>query len=84
MAKIALINGSVQKRNYTAYTLRIVKEGLLRNNISIIDLKLKDFNLPFPGEDIEGDDSKKMNNPETPPSLYFYRAFSGIYLLYDS
>ena len=60
MAIVALINSSVQKKNYTGFTLKIVKEEIQQNNLSVVDIKLKDFNLPFPGEDIPNDDSKKM------------------------
>lgn len=60
MAKVALINSSVQKKNYTGYTLNIIKDELESKNLSVIEINLKEFNLPFPGEEIENDNSKKM------------------------
>ncbi len=60
MAIIALINSSVQRKNYTGFTLSIVKEELKKNNLSVIEINLKDFSLPFPGEEKVKDDSKKM------------------------
>ena len=60
MTKIALINSSVQKRNYTAFTLNIVKEELVKHDLPIIEIKLQNFSLPFPGEQIENDDSNRL------------------------
>ena len=60
MAIVALINSSVQRKNYTGFTLNIIKEELEQNNLSALEVNLKDFSLPFPGEDIPNDDSKKM------------------------
>lgn len=60
MAIVALINSSTQRKNYTGFTLKIAKEELEKNNLSVIEINLKDFNLPFPGEEIAKDDSKKM------------------------
>lgn len=61
MIKIAVINGSVQERNYTGFALRIIKKEIENNeNYSIVEINLKDFNLPFPGEKIENDDSPKL------------------------
>lgn len=60
MSKIALINSSLQKRNYTGFTLKIVKEELEENGHKVIEVKLKDFQLPFPGEEIENDNSEEM------------------------
>lgn len=60
MAKVALINSSVQKRNYTGFTLNIIKDELELNHLSVIEINLKEFNLPFPGEEIKNDTSKKM------------------------
>jgi len=57
MASIALINSSVQKRNYTAFTLKIVRNELIKQSFPVLDIKLKEFKLPFPGEDIKGDNS---------------------------
>ena len=62
MAIIALINSSVQRKNYTGFTLSIVKEELKKNNLSVIEINLKDFSLPFPGEEKVKDDSKKMQS----------------------
>jgi NAD(P)H-dependent FMN reductase len=62
MIKIALINGSVQKKNYTEFSLNIVKNELLNQNFEVIDIKLKDFSLPFPGEEIENDNSEELRN----------------------
>lgn len=62
MIKIALINGSVQKKNYTEFSLNIVKNELLNQNYEVIDIKLKDFSLPFPGEEIENDNSEELRN----------------------
>lgn len=60
MATIALINSSVQKKNYTAFVLNIVKNELLSKNYNIVEIKLKDFTLPFPGEEIENDNSNGL------------------------
>lgn len=62
MTTIALINSSVQKRNYTGFTLQIIKEELEKNGFSVIDIKLKDFKLPFPGEEIDNDNSEEMRD----------------------
>jgi len=58
--KIALINGSVQKKNYTGFTLNIVREEIENLGFEVLDIKLKDFTLPFPGEKIENDNSSVM------------------------
>ena len=60
MATIALINSSVQKKNYTAFVLNIVKNELLSKNYNIVEIKLKDFTLPFPSEEIENDNSNEL------------------------
>ena len=60
MAKVALINSSVQKKNYTGFALNVVKDELELNDIKVIEVKLKDYNLPFPGEEIGNDNSKEM------------------------
>lgn len=60
MPNVALINSSVQKKNYTGFVLAIVKDELLKNEISVIEVNLKEFTLPFPGEEVENDNSKKM------------------------
>ena len=62
MIKIGLINSSVQKRNYTAFTLNIVKEEFVKLDIPVVDIKLKNFQLPFPGEQIENDDSTLLRD----------------------
>jgi NAD(P)H-dependent FMN reductase len=62
MLTIALINSSVQKRNYTAFVLNIVKNELVNQKFKIIEINLKDFTLPFPGEEIENDNSDKLRN----------------------
>jgi len=62
MPKIALINSSHQKRNYTGFVLKIVKDELEKNEFEIIDLKLKEYNLPFPGDVIESDNSQEMRD----------------------
>ena len=60
MATIALINSSVQKRNYTGFVLNIVKKELLEQNSNIVEINLKRFYLPFPGEEIENDNSDEL------------------------
>ena len=60
MVKIALINSSVQKKNYTGFTLAVVKDELEQFGFDVIDVNLKDYNLPFPGEDIDNDNSENM------------------------
>jgi len=61
MLKIAVVNGSVQKKNYTGFTLNIVKDELnKRDGFSVVEINLIEFNLPFPGEKIENDDSPKL------------------------
>ncbi len=60
MIKIALINGSSQKRNYTEFVLNVVKNELEKNNISATDIRIKEFNLPFPDEEIENDNSDRL------------------------
>ncbi|MCW8850791.1 MAG: NAD(P)H-dependent oxidoreductase [Melioribacteraceae bacterium] len=62
MAIVALINSSTQRKNYTGFTLNIVKEELEQNNVSVIEVNLKNFSLPFPGEEIIKDDSKEMQD----------------------
>lgn len=62
MAIVALINSSVQRRNYTAFILNIVKEELEHNNLAVIEINLKEFSLPFPGEEIINDDSSRMRD----------------------
>lgn len=58
--KIAVINGSVQQKNYTGYTLKIVRDELEENNIEVVYIDLKEFMLPFPGEKTSNDDSPKL------------------------
>ena len=60
MSTIALINSSVQKRNYTGFVLNIVRKELLEQNFNINEINLKDFTLPFPGEEIENDNSDEL------------------------
>ena len=60
MVTIALINSSVQKKNYTGFSLNIVKDELLKKNLSVVEIKLKDFTLPFPGEEIDNDNSNHL------------------------
>jgi NAD(P)H-dependent FMN reductase len=60
MATIALINGSVQKKNYTGFILRIVKDELEKNGLDVIDIRLEKYNMPFPGDEIENDNSKEL------------------------
>lgn len=60
MPTVALINSSVQKKNYTGFSLHIVKDELLANKIKVIDINLKEYNLPFPGEEITNDNSDEM------------------------
>lgn len=60
MPKIALINSSVQKKNYTGFVLSIVKDELLKKQISVCEIDLKEYNLPFPGEEVDNDNSKEM------------------------
>ena len=37
-----------KEKNYTSFTLNIVKEAFEQNNLSVIEVNLKDFSLPFP------------------------------------
>ncbi len=61
MIKIAVVNGSVQKKNYLGFVLNLVKNQILKNeNFSIEEINLKEFNLPFPGENIQNDNSPKL------------------------
>jgi NAD(P)H-dependent FMN reductase len=60
MPNIALINGSSQKRNYTEFVLNVVKNELENNNVLTTDIKIKEFNLPFPDEEIENDNSDRL------------------------
>lgn len=60
MATIALINSSVQTKNYTGFTLQIVKQELLKKEHNVVEIDLKEFNLPFPGEKIENDNSAEL------------------------
>ena len=60
MVNVALINSSVQKKNYTGFTLNIIKNEFELNDLSVIEVNLKDYKLPFPGEDNEYDDSETM------------------------
>jgi len=62
MSTIALINSSVQKRNYTGFVLNIVKKELLEQKFEIIEINLKDFTLPFPGEEIGNDNANKLRD----------------------
>lgn len=62
MASVALINSSAQSKNFTSFILNIAKQELELNNLSVIEINLKDFNLPFPGEEITNDDSKRMQD----------------------
>jgi FMN reductase len=62
MLKVALINSSHQKKNYTGFVLKIVKNELEKNDFDVIDIKLKEFSLPFPGDEIENDNSKEMRD----------------------
>lgn len=61
MTQIAIINGSIQKKNYTGYALQLVKNELEKQkDYSVVEINLKNFNLPFPGEKIENDDSPQL------------------------
>ena len=60
MATIGLVNGSVQPKNYTGYTLRAIKEELDKLNYNVVEIPLKKFQLPFPGEQIDNDNSDEM------------------------
>lgn len=61
MFKIAIINGSVQKKNYTAFVLKVIKDEIeLNENFKIIEINLIDYNLPFPGTKIENDNSSEL------------------------
>jgi len=61
MLKIAVINSSVQRKNYTGFALSIIKDEINNNeDFSVVEINLKEFNLPFPGEKIENDDSPKL------------------------
>jgi chromate reductase, NAD(P)H dehydrogenase (quinone) len=62
MASIVLINSSVQNKNYTGFTLNIVKDEFLKQNHSVEDLRLKEFILPFPGEEIDNDNSDELRH----------------------
>ncbi|MBK8944027.1 MAG: NAD(P)H-dependent oxidoreductase [Ignavibacteriae bacterium] len=61
MINVAIINGSAQKRNYVGFCINCIKKVFAKNeNFIITEISLKDFNLPFPGEQIENDDSPKL------------------------
>ena len=61
MTQIAIVNGSVQEKNYTGFALSIIKREIEKHkNFSVIEVNLKDFNLPFPGEKIKNDDSPNL------------------------
>jgi chromate reductase, NAD(P)H dehydrogenase (quinone) len=61
MIKVAFINGSVQEKNYLAFALNVMKNEILKNKeFSVIEINLKEFNFPFPGEIIQNDDSQKL------------------------
>ncbi|MCB9219832.1 MAG: NAD(P)H-dependent oxidoreductase [Ignavibacteriales bacterium] len=61
MTQIAVVNGSVQENNYLGFALKILISELKKHkDYSIVEVNLKDFNLPFPGEKIENDDSPKL------------------------
>jgi len=60
MTTIALINSSVQKKNYTGFALNIVKDEFLKQNLSVVDIRLKEFTMPFPGEEIEKDNTDEL------------------------
>lgn len=60
MIKVGLINGSVQQKNYTGYILNIIKEETILKQYEPLDIPLKDYKIPFPGEEIEKDDSEEL------------------------
>jgi len=62
MTKIALINSSVQQKNYTGFILKIIENELIKKNFSVINIRLKRFNLPFPGGEIDNDNSSEMRD----------------------
>jgi FMN reductase len=68
--KIAVINGSVREKNYTGFALRIVKDELKQNNIEVIDIDLREYNLPFPGLTIENDNSQKLRDTLAPADAF--------------
>jgi CheY-like chemotaxis protein len=61
MITIGLINSSVQKKNYTGFTLNLIKAELEKEGVEILDIPLKKFNLPFPGEELELDDNLSLS-----------------------
>ncbi len=62
MLKVALINSSHQKKNYSSLVLKVVKDELEKNDIEVVDVRLSEFNLPFPGDEIVADNSQKMRD----------------------
>lgn len=60
MTQIALINSSVQQKNYTGFILKIIENELIKRNSEVINIRLQEFSLPFPGEEINNDDSSKL------------------------
>ena len=61
MLKVALINGSVRENNMTGKVLFFIENEVKKfPSIEIIKINLKDLNLPFPGMEIENDNSKEL------------------------
>ena len=70
MPKIAVINGSVIDKNYTGFALNLIKDELTEYNIDVIDIDLREYNLPFPGRTIENDNSQKLRDTLAPADAF--------------
>ena len=63
MKKIAVINGSARENNLTGNALKIVRDELnSTNKVKVVNIELKNFNLPIPGLKIENDNSQKLRD----------------------
>jgi len=61
MINVAIVNSSAQKRNYVGFCINCVKKVIEKDeNFAVTVISLKDFNLPFPGDIINNDDSEKL------------------------
>lgn len=61
MLNVTLINGSVRENNMTGKILLFVENEIKKIlGLEIININLKDFNLPFPGMEIENDNSNEL------------------------
>lgn len=61
--KIVTILGSLNKNGSCSHALQIVHDELQKyDNIEIIEIKPRDYKLPFPGQSIDDSDEKKLQN----------------------